>query len=96
MWVLLADLQLAGGEVGPAKASASRALEFGPWDPQAAAVLGVIAASRNERSEAQKWLRRSLAVLPKRYLASALQDVERGCRASPLTPQQPSVVFSCH
>lgn len=96
LWVLLADLQLAGGEPGAAKASASTALGYGPWDPQASAVLGVVAASQNHRSDARKWLGRSLAVLPQRYLSSVLRDVNRGCRASPLSPQQPSLIFDCH
>jgi len=95
LWTLLADLQLAGGRPGAAAKSASQALRFGAWDPDANAALGIVAASRNKRAEAERYLERALAVSPQHYVASVLGDVRRGCRAQALTPRQPSLEFTC-
>ncbi len=95
LWTLLADLQLAGGRPNDAVESASQALRFGAWDPEANAALGIIAASRNQRTEAERYLERALAVAPQHYVASVLHDVRRGCRAQALTPRQPSLQFTC-
>jgi Flp pilus assembly protein TadD len=95
LWTLLADLQMAGGEPAAASASASTALKYEPWYPAATETLGVVAASRNERSAAEKWLDDSLAISRQPYAESVLRDLRRGCRASPLTPQQPTLQFTC-
>jgi len=95
LWTLLADLQLAGGRPNDAAESASQALRFGAWDPETNAALGIIAASRNQRAEAERYLERALAVSPQHYVASVLHDVRRGCRAQALTPRQPSLQFTC-